>query len=557
MTRAIGIDIGTTKIKIAEISVGKTRDVVGLYEIERKPELLVSELIKDFFSVNSIQGERISVGIGATPAIVRQSAYSFSNTKEIKAAIHSDLEDTLPFELDGYLVDEQMLWKRGKMRHYIVGLCPNERIDELNHTFESAGVIPNSYLLDTQALAHLALDQCTEAGLDGEIYATIDIGFSSTKVAVLRGCTPEGMKRKDVKAPPAEILELRVLSRGLKDLVKWISSKESISTEEALEWVRHRAEILTDSEEKDSPATGTLREISDNIKTALRPLLVEIYQTFQAVKGSEDALPTRVYVTGPITMLKGFVPFMGHELRVVAEPWKLFDGYDLSSLPAYNDEKLSSFACALALAHRYSTLNHNGWLNFRRSSQAQKALLTKSIKDLFNQETKPGWVMVGCILGFALVYSSLGSWLANQEKTELSKSVAMQFRRLDPALSTVGTRSATDLEKSQTLFEREQAKRQSQLKSSNIKLTTDMMLELSEALPTGYRVAELVIDKTRGPGNLRASIESTEKGKPIDSGTLQTSLEQNLGAKGYDKIKIDKAGDNKVLLKALWKGEAI
>jgi Tfp pilus assembly PilM family ATPase len=555
MTRAIGIDIGTTKIKIAEISVGKLREVVGLYEIERKADLSISDLIKDFFSVNSIQGERIAVGIGATPVMIRQNSYAFSNIREIKSAIRSDLEDTLPFELDDYLIDEQLLWKRGKMRHYIVGLCPTDRADELNATFDAAGVIPNSYLLDTQALAHLALDQCLPAGLSGEIYAVIDIGFSSTKVAVLRGATPGGMKRKDTKAPNPEILELRVLNRGLKDLAKWISQKESISTEEALEWIRHRAEIINSDGSDDT--TATMKEVSDHIKTALRPLLVEVYQTFQSVKGTEDALPSQVYLSGPMTLLKGFVPFVSHELRVESDVWDLFQGYNLSSLPAVNDEKLNSFGCALALAHRYSTLSNNGWLNFRRSSQAQKALITKGLKSLFNEETKSGWLTIAAVFAFALVYSGLGSWLAQKERTELSKGVAAEFRRMDPGLSTAGSRSATDLEKSTTLFEREQKARQKQLRSSSTRMPTDILLDLSDSVPTGYRVSDFVVDKNRSDGTFRASIEPLENTADVSLKDLKNLVEQKLNPKGYHRITLEKSGGKKLLLRALWKGEEI
>ncbi|HVJ66322.1 MAG TPA: pilus assembly protein PilM [Bdellovibrionota bacterium] len=556
MTRAIGIDIGSTKIKIAEISVAKNREVVGLYEIERKADLSISDLIKDFFSVNSIQGERIAVGIGATPVMIRQNSYAFSNLKEIKSAIRSDLEDSLPFELDEYLIDEQMLWKRGKMRHFIVGLCPRERIDELNSTFEAAGVIPNSYLLDTQALAHLALDQCLPAGLSGEIYAAIDVGYSSTKLAVLRGSTPGGMKRKDIKSPPAEILELRVINRGLKDLVGWIAQKESISVEAALEWVKHRAEILNDGDAGES--TESMKEVSDHIKTALRPLLVEIYQTFQAVKGSEDALPSLIYLSGPLTLLKGFVPFVAHELRVEAEVWDLFDGYSLTTLPAVNEEKLNSFGCALALAHRYSTLTPSGWLNFRRSSQAQKALITKGLKDIFNAETRAGWLTLAGVFGFALLYSGLGTWLAERERTNLSKNVAAEFRRMDPNLSTIGSRSATDLEKSITLFDREQKSRQRELRSASPRLPTDILLDVSEAVPTGYRVADFVVDKNRRDGTFRASLEPLENTAALKLPELKTALEQSLKSKGYSRISVENGGPTgRVLLKALWTGEVL
>ncbi len=555
MTRAIGIDIGTTKIKIAEISVAKHREVVGLYEIERKADLSISDLIKDFFSVNSIQGERIAVGIGATPVMIRQNAYAFSNIKEIKSAIRSDLEDTLPFELDDYLIDEQLLWRRGKMRHYIVGLCPRDRVDELNSTFDAANVIPNSYLLDTQALAHLALDQCLPAGLSGEIYAVIDIGFSSTKLAVLRGATPGGMKRKDIKAPNPEILEVRVVNRGLKDLARWISQKESISLEEALEWIRHRAEILGTDEASETSAT--MKEVSDHIKTALRPLLVEIYQTFQSVKGSEDALPSQVYLSGPLTLLKGFIPFVSHELRVDADVWNLFDGYSLESLPAVNDEKLNSFGCALALAHRYSTLSNNGWLNFRRSSQAQKALISKNLKELFNQETRAGWLTVASIFGFALIYSGVGSYFAQKERTELSKDIAGEFRRMDPNLATIGSRSATDLDKSIALFEREQKVRQQELRNSSPRMPTDILLDLSESMPTGYKVFDFIIDKNRRDGTFRASLEPLENTAKVSLKDLKTLLEQNLKSKGYHRISLEAAGSDRVLLKALWRGDAL
>jgi hypothetical protein len=140
---------------------------------------------------------------------------------------------------------------------------------------------------------------------------------------------------------------------------------------------------------------------------------------------------------------------------------------------------------------------------------------------------------------------------------DLSKDISAEFRRMDPTLATIGSRSATDLEKATTLFEREQKVRQRELRSASPRMPTDILLDLSESVPPGYRVYDFVVDKNRRDGTFRASLEPLENTANVELQDLKQVLEQNLQSKGYHRITLEKGGSNKVLLKALWKGEVI
>src|SRR5438105_4856441 len=113
MTRALGIDIGNFAIKIAEIEYSpKSRDLVGLYDLPRQPGDNPGDVLREFLQKSGIKAERIAVGIGEAPVFIKRMELPFADSKRYLPAIHSELEDTLPFEMTDYVVDVQ---KAGKV----------------------------------------------------------------------------------------------------------------------------------------------------------------------------------------------------------------------------------------------------------------------------------------------------------------------------------------------------------------------------------------------------------------------------------------------------------
>ena len=64
MTRALGIDIGSHSIKIAEIEyTKKLRQIVGLYSCPLEPGRTPGELLREFLEKGQIRADRVAVGL--------------------------------------------------------------------------------------------------------------------------------------------------------------------------------------------------------------------------------------------------------------------------------------------------------------------------------------------------------------------------------------------------------------------------------------------------------------------------------------------------------------
>lgn len=558
MTRSLGIDAGTTLIRIAEIeSHGKNRRLLGLYELSREEGVPVGQTLRNFFESSGLMGDRVGIGTGAQPLITRAFDFPFHQSKRVEAAVQAEFEDSLPFDISSHVLDIRPMGRTGKVYHFLGGLMAPDSLAELDRIGDDSGLILNAYFSDAEALAQLALNQSLPAAEHGSLYCVCDIGFATTKIALLQGENPKFLDRKSKRPFNGRVLETRMVGRGGRELIQWIRDKNMLSQEEALQWIIHRAEILT-GDAGTAPA-GT--EISDEIKTALRPVVVELYQTLQSFKAKHGQMPAAVYLTGGLSGMRGLREFLTDELRTVFHPWPIFQGFDTTGVPL-TMEKERAFAVALAIAHRWSYPAPGGWLNFKRMT-AQKKMLSSIIATFAQPELRR--ISIG--LAFAAVaavgYNLASSFMLGRQAETVQTALEGEFRKLDRDLAKRAKNLGGSPELSQELFQQERKKRlaadaaKNGGPARNSRARSEIFLDVSEVLPVGVTLKEFVVSETAGQAPaFQSTYTPKEAPTPDQVSKSLEALKQSLQAKGYAEVALEiaKAAPNSLTLKAKWKG---
>jgi Tfp pilus assembly PilM family ATPase len=556
MTRALGIDIGFHSIKIAELSfMGKEASVLGLFEIDISPEDSVEAKLLEFFQSQVVKPERVAVGLGPIPILFRRTMLPFGDRKKAELAIRNEFEDSLPFALDNYVLEFHSLGKTGRSHIFQAALCQQQHIDKLNTYFQSGLSLPaNHFLLDNEALGRLALWQHPAATEQvPETFCVCDIGFRSTKIALIKQ-VPQASVGKKWKELGQNVLEYRSLNKGLQELFDWMQIHKKISHEDLEQWLKHRARILSPGE---TAPDSLSNETSDEIKTALKPLLVEIYQTLQSFKSKQNIHPERILLTGSLTLLPGFKEFLASELRLEVENWEIFRNLKIAPTMA-TSEKNAQFALAIALAHRYNPAISVPTLNFKRSSLANKKIVTGFMQQVFSPAHRPFWIGAAASFAFLFVYNALNMFFASQEKTTLKKQLIEELRLAEPMLAKRALGFYHDPDRTREIFDQEKNKVLRQY-SQNQEARLNILLALSQDLPAGVTVEDLEIREGGRSTTLRVQMQvpTVEGGKVQDKASFEAELNRRMSEKGFKTLKLSNLRPSVFLWEASREGAAL
>lgn len=556
MTRALGIDVGSYSIKIAEIEFSsKSRELVGLYDLQRTSGDDVAKMIREFMESSQIKADRIAIGLGDAPVFSKRMEFPFSDSKKYLPAIQSEMEDTLPFDLNDYILDVQKVGKIQKLTQFLIGICPKTWVEKTNALCESAGIVPNGYYIDSEVMGEMALHQGLPASSEETSYCVVDFGHQVTKLAILKGFQKDPQDRH-MRPPevPGLVADFRSISHGSHELVTWIQERKSINADDAKQWLVHRAEINIDDDNSKSLAA----DLSEELKVALRVIVVEIYQAIQSFKSLHKSLPSALYLTGGMSGIKGLKEFLGDELRLPVHSWPIFIGYNTEKVPM-SPEKELSFATALSLANRFVITKTGCALNFRRTQSSHRKILTSNFQALLKPEFRPLWASALGVMAFLITYTTVASHYLALDRADLVKSAAGEYRRLDKDAGKTADHLAAKYSDLATKFLEKKKLKSAEL-STKVKAQigvpkSQMLHDLSLALNSAVRLTSFISNGSGSPeGQFEATIAVNQTATDAEITKIKSQIEKPLMERGYS-VGIEKLLTTKELkIKARIKG---
>ncbi len=299
----IGLDIGTSAVRAAELDINKSRPVLVTYgQVGLPPGSLVEGEIRDSSSVTEAISRlwtnghfgrsSVIVGIAGLRAITREIDLPFVPDSEVEDAVRFQSEEVIPFPPDQTILSSQVLAdytspEGEKMRRILVAAAHIDLVSGVIDTVERAGLTVDGVDLISSALVRAIGGQ--DASEQPE--AIVSIGAGLTVVVIHQQGRPQFV---------------RTIGSAGNATTAAISAALDLPTADA-EFVKRRAG-------EDNPQMQSAQRAA---QASMNELVGEIRNSIQYFASLPGRLPvSRVLVTGGGSDLTGLVTLLESQIRL-------------------------------------------------------------------------------------------------------------------------------------------------------------------------------------------------------------------------------------------------
>src|SRR5664280_2742365 len=324
----VGLDIGTSAVRAAEIDTSKSTPVLMTYgQVGLPPGSLVDGEIRDSTSVaeaieklwknGQFSGSSVIVGIAGLRAITREIDLPYVPDDEVESAVRFQSEEIIPFPPDQTILSSQILAdytnsEGAKMRRVLVAAAHVDLVNGVIDVVERAGLTVDGVDLISSALVR-AIGSAPGApsaagGTDEELpEAIVSIGAGLTVVVVHQSGRPQFV---------------RTIGSGGNATTAAISASLDVPLADA-EMLKYRfGESSAQIQTAERVAQPSMLELVDEIRNSI-----------QYFASMPDRLPvSRVLVTGGGSELHGLMALLEAQVRIPVASVSPLHRVDVSKL---------------------------------------------------------------------------------------------------------------------------------------------------------------------------------------------------------------------------------
>jgi len=231
---AVGLDIGTSGVRAAEVSLGRGPTTLERFGQVALPPGAVSDgevldvdtvagAIRQLWGATRFSSKKVVLGVANQRVIVRQVDLPWLPAAELKASLPFQVQDFIPMPVDQVLLDyhalEELVDDNGlRTLRVLLVAASKEMVWRSVEAARKAGLVP--VMVDLVPFAMLrSLARFDDLGLDGmEAEAVVDVGASVTNIIVHTGGVPRFV---------------RILPLGGADITDAIAERMGIPLEQA------------------------------------------------------------------------------------------------------------------------------------------------------------------------------------------------------------------------------------------------------------------------------------------------------------------------------------
>ena len=314
----VGLDIGSTSVRAAEVSVASAPPAVvraaqvplpaGAVEGgEVQSPAQVADALRELWKRGGFKTKQVTTGVGNQRVVVRELVVPSLPEKELRQALPFQVQEMIPIPVDQAVLDfdilEELEQEGRSMARILVAAAQRQMIDQhieavLAARLEPIGVdlIPFALVRAVGTVDGMGLEQA-EAG--GE--AIVGIGADVSNIVVHERGLPRFV---------------RILPSGGADITKAVSTALNVSEEEA-------EQLKRGSTPDEGPAPPMAEEI---VRQRAAALVDEIRSSLDFYKTqSPGSQVTKVLVTGGGSKIAGLEDLMTRRLGIATEKARLFD----------------------------------------------------------------------------------------------------------------------------------------------------------------------------------------------------------------------------------------
>ena len=321
---AVGLDIGTSSVRAAEMSLGKSPTLERFGQVALPPGTVrdgevvdpdtVARAIKQLWSTAKFSTKKVVLGVSNQKVIVRQVDLPWLPADELRKSLAFQVQDFIPIPVDQAILDFHPLEEftneaGGRMLRVLLVAASRDMVQSALDAAQRAGLTP--VMVDLTPFAMMrALAPVEAMGFASEAEALIDVGASVTNIVVHQGGIPRFV---------------RILLMGGNDVTEAVAERMGVPVEqaEAMKW-----------------QTGMGGGSADGASPAARVIDQHAGQFLEEVRGSLDyylaqpqaARLSRVVVSGGGAQLLGMVAKLSEVLRVPVVPGRPLSNVKIGKL---------------------------------------------------------------------------------------------------------------------------------------------------------------------------------------------------------------------------------
>jgi len=288
---AVGLDIGTTGVRAAEISLGRggslehfgqvalpTGAVVGGEVVD---EEAVAAALRRLWKEAGFSTKKVALGVANQKVVVRQIDLIWMERDQLQKALAFQVQDHIPMPVEDAVLDfhpiEEFTNEDGaRMLRVLLVAVARDMVVSALHAVERAGLNPVTVDLVSFALIRAAA-RSSEFSLDSQATAIIDIGARVTNIVVHQNGVPRFV---------------RILLMGGSDLTDAIAERLGVPAEQAEIVKQQFSSLALPGEREAHPASRAL-------ETSVRAFVEEVRGSLDYYRASGGSVPIgRLLISG-------------------------------------------------------------------------------------------------------------------------------------------------------------------------------------------------------------------------------------------------------------------
>ncbi|UCH83127.1 MAG: type IV pilus assembly protein PilM [Candidatus Latescibacterota bacterium] len=253
---SVGLDIGSSSVKIVEIDHGKDGPVLKNYGIVKLPpeaivegeimdRSLVIEGIQECMAKANVDKQDVVTAVSGRAVIVKKIIMDKMNPDDAKEAVFWEAEQHVPFDIDDVCLSFEILKEDvgANQMEVLLVAAKKEMVDTHANLIRDAGY--NPVIIDVDSFAVQNAYELTEDEAGNRVTGLINIGSDVTNINIVQNNIP---------------LFTRDLSVGSTAFIEALQRELGVSFEEAEEMMSGDAEIEDEEKCRDivSSACGEL-----------------------------------------------------------------------------------------------------------------------------------------------------------------------------------------------------------------------------------------------------------------------------------------------------------
>ena len=432
--KSIGIDIGSSSIKIAELEIsGKSVSVrnVQSYPLSSRNESdrdleIITTLKEAITFFDTDEKTKFVLGLPQDKASLRRLSFPFKEKFKILKSLPFEMEDLTPFSLEDSIYEAKVLQRRGVMTEVLAIALPKEVISKTLETAHDCGFDPDILSLEGLALNNLFEDIF-------EAPKTISATEGADEFSNEDEDEAESSKKLKIDEPKEFIHGEAVLNLGYESSLLIVRANKQLQAVRRMNWGSHQIiqnmayEFNVQPKEADAmlkASKGVLlrskgedsrdQKTSEVISKSLEKMAQQIHLTLLEIKGSHQIKVDGIGLMGGMSIINNLGARLTQFLQIPCN--KILKIKNHPDIPMHNAAEVSA-GIAIGLAMEAAKRPTQPAVNFRRDEFSKEGTQFKKLWKDWNFHIK----LAATSLALFFVYAQI--------RTTLSEDLALSARR--------------------------------------------------------------------------------------------------------------------------------